>query len=525
MRCRRCTLLYLHPWPAPEETAAVYGDTYFENEAFLTGTNASLFGYTDYIAERFNKQPQYAHIARGIRQLLVPTPRRPRLLEVGCGLGYFLNEAFEEDFDVAGIEFNTRAVERLRRKYAFPILSGALEHVSLEAGAFDCVAMFDVIEHLRDPFGSLDKLYDALAPGGLLVLSTVDAESIVSRLIGKRLEDFRRTREHLVFFGRKTMTDVLSEHGFDVFSIRSIGHTFELSFLLDRLALYNRPLFSWVRRVADALRLGTLQLKVNPFTKMIVTARKRGTRLPGPAPTAADHALSATDRTLIRELETLERTTPRHYEWVFDVIKPHLGTSVLEVGSGIGVMSKFLIPCSPSLVLSDYAPVYLSILKERFGPLPHLRYELLDLTRPPYDLGGLGVDTIVCLNVLEHIEKDTEALAALAALLPRGGRVILQVPNYPRLFGNLDTSYGHFRRYSARSLRGIFERAGLRVRMLRRFNPFSIPGWIVASGVSRNGNLNVSSLRTYNALVPVLRKVDVVSRGAGLSLIACAEKV
>jgi SAM-dependent methyltransferase len=276
LRCPQCGLLYIHPWPSLEETQAVYDDSYFQNRRFLEGGNNALFGYADYASERFNKQVQYKRIASEIRALLPDVTRRePRLLEVGCGFGYFLDVAFEEHFDVLGLEFNPHAVERLRRKYAFPILSGALETVELEPSSLDAAVLFDVIEHLRDPFTSLDRLHSALGPGGLLVLSTVDAESFTSRLIGKRLEDFRRTREHLFFFGRQTMRRLLDEHGFEVITVRSIGHTFELAFLIERLTLYNRPLFGLLHRTVTALGLGSIQMYLNPGTKMIVFARRR----------------------------------------------------------------------------------------------------------------------------------------------------------------------------------------------------------------------------------------------------------
>ena len=132
VRCADCDLLYLTPCPSPDESRAVYDDSYFENPTLLEADNRSIFGYADYIAERFNKQPQFAAIARDIRSLLVPRDRPPRLLEVGCGFGYFLNEAFEEGFDVSGVEFNSNAVERLRRKYRFPIQHGPLEEIALE---------------------------------------------------------------------------------------------------------------------------------------------------------------------------------------------------------------------------------------------------------------------------------------------------------------------------------------------------------------------------------------------------------
>jgi 2-polyprenyl-3-methyl-5-hydroxy-6-metoxy-1,4-benzoquinol methylase len=525
VRCVRCELLYLHPWPAPEQTLAVYSEDYFQNESFLEGDHSTLFGYTDYVSERFNKQPQFARIAREVRALLPQLSGEPELLEIGCGFGYFLDQAFEEGFSVSGLEFNPSAVERLRRKFAFPILSGALESVRLDPGSLDVVAMFDVIEHLRDPFGGLDRIHEALKPGGLLVLSTPDAESWVSRLIGHRLEDFRRTREHLFFFGRDTLRDVLDEHGFEVISARSIGHTFEIAFLLERLALYNRPIFHGLRRLVEALGLGRLQVHVNPLTKMLVVARRRGSSssFSSSLQASAAPSASAVDRAVTDELRVLEQMSQRHYRWIFDVIQPFLGQSILEVGSGIGVISKFLISRCRSLTLTDYQPFYLDILRDRFGELPHVRREILDLDHPPFRVEE-EVDSVVCLNVLEHIEDDEAALAGLAELLPPGGRLVLQVPNHPGLYGSLDETYGHVRRYSSRQLRARLERAGFRVVFERCFNPFSIPGWIVAGKLLRSSRLNPASLRGYDALVPVLRRLDFLSRLTGLSLIVCAER-
>jgi SAM-dependent methyltransferase len=146
------------------------------------------------------------------------------------------------------------------------------------------------------------------------------------------------------------------------------------------------------------------------------------------------------------------------------------------------------------------------------------------LNQRPYDLGGAKIDTIVCLNVLEHIEDDLAVLRGLHDLLPEGGRLILQVPNHPWLFGSLDESYGHFRRYDYEGLHEVLRNAGFDDVSIRCFNPFSIPGWFVSGRLLRAKRLDVTSLRAYDALVPLLRCVDVTSRLTGLALIAVAEK-
>jgi 2-polyprenyl-3-methyl-5-hydroxy-6-metoxy-1,4-benzoquinol methylase len=201
-----------------------------------------------------------------------------------------------------------------------------------------------------------------------------------------------------------------------------------------------------------------------------------------------------------------------------------VGRSVLEVGSGVGIISEFLLTRCESLILSDSREIFLDELRRRFSDVPHVQFRRLDLSSRPYDVGGAAPDTVICMNVLEHVEDDVAALRALGELLAPGGRLILQVPNYPRLFGTLDRTYDHFRRYGARQLRATLDRAGFRVVALRNFGPFAILGWALAGHVMRSTRLSPRALAAYDALVPVMRVFDFLSRLGGLSLIAAAER-
>lgn len=242
--------------------------------------------------------------------------------------------------------------------------------------------------------------------------------------------------------------------------------------------------------------------------------------------TTSEHlgaGIGETDRILIEELSMLESAMERNYAWAYEVIEPCLGRALLEVGSGVGVISRYLVERGGPVVLSDHHPAYLEYLRTRFRGRPNVAFQLLDLDRPPY-LIEHPVDTIVCLNVLEHIADDAAALAGLARLLPPGGRLVLQVPNYPSLFGSLDESYGHFRRYSRRTISQRVEAAGLRITKIRNFNPLAIPGWFVSAKVLRTKRLSIGSARMFNAIVPVARRLDFLSAFAGLALIVCAER-
>jgi len=272
----------------------------------------------------------------------------------------------------------------------------------------------------------------------------------------------------------------------------------------------------------DRLGLGSVQVRINPLTKMIIVARRRAT----PRSKRVDEPpeKDSVERRMFEDLSTLEASNSRRQEWVYKTIAPRIGRSVLEVGSGIGIFSKIFMPRCERLHLTDNRPMFLDLLRERFGDLPHVHFDLLDLERPPFQLEDCDPDTIVCLNVLEHIEDDVGALRGLAAMLGPSGRLILQVPNYPWLYGSLDKSYGHHRRYSPRTLRAALEAADFELTFLQRFDPFAIPGWIVLNNIVRAQQLNRRALSAYDALVPWMRPFGFLSRVAGLSLIACAEK-
>jgi len=111
--------------------------------------------------------------------------------------------------------------------------------------------------------------------GGIAIITTMDSYSLTSRILGKRLEDFRRTREHLYFFSRPTISRLLEEEGFEDLNIHSIGHTFELDFLTDRLRLISRPLGLLSRWIVHRLGLQHMHMYIDPRTKMIIYARRK----------------------------------------------------------------------------------------------------------------------------------------------------------------------------------------------------------------------------------------------------------
>jgi SAM-dependent methyltransferase len=139
------------------------------------------------------------------------------------------------------------------------------------------------------------------------------------------------------------------------------------------------------------------------------------------------------------------------------------------------------------------------------------------------DLAGRGFDTIVCLNVLEHVEDDLGSLRAMRTLLAPRGRLVLLVPALRTLYGTLDQALGHYRRYGPRELREKFAAAGFLMRHLEYFNLAGIPGWWLTGRVLRRRLLPAASLRWYDRLVPLFRLEGLLPWRIGQSLIAIGE--
>ncbi len=222
--------------------------------------------------------------------------------------------------------------------------------------------------------------------------------------------------------------------------------------------------------------------------------------------------------------QTLERlaAAPNFNRWMFDRLRPWVGQRVLEVGSGIGNMSAFVAD-RERVVLTDTEPWYLDRLRERFRGRPNIAVQRLELPAVDGALLSERFDTVMCLNVLEHIEDDHGSLVAMRALLKPGGRLVLLVPALRALYGTLDEALGHYRRYGPADLTAKFRAASLEMRHLEYFNLAGMPGWWFVGRVLRRRLIPAGSLRWYDALVPLFRLERLLPWRLGQSLIAIGE--
>jgi len=215
---------------------------------------------------------------------------------------------------------------------------------------------------------------------------------------------------------------------------------------------------------------------------------------------------------------------PRFNQWMADTIRGELGDRVLEIGAGIGNITTLVIPRSRYLA-TEINPNYLQFLRKRAYAKPYLEVSALDISdSAKFQAIEASFDSVICLNVLEHVSEEEQALQNIKKALEPGGRAIILVPQGRWLFSSLDRALGHVKRYTRRDLREALENAGFQVLSIRSFNRCGLPGWLLNGKIFRRRTLSRYQLELLNLLYPVLRRIDWIWPWHGLSLIAVAQK-
>jgi SAM-dependent methyltransferase len=226
---------------------------------------------------------------------------------------------------------------------------------------------------------------------------------------------------------------------------------------------------------------------------------------------------------------TLRRmaTLSPYNRWLHQRFEPFLGDRILEVGAGVGNQTRFIVAERSLVVASDIEPHYLRELTARFADrrnvrITSFRFPLSNVARE--ELRSLNLDTIVCLNVLEHIEDDHGTLRDFAAVLPAGGHLVLLVPALKALYGTLDQHLNHFRRYSMEEVHTKLDQAGFEIATLRFLNSPAVPGWWLNSRVLKRRVMPKGQLKVFKWIMPLLKLEERKPPRFGLSLLALAKR-
>ena len=217
----------------------------------------------------------------------------------------------------------------------------------------------------------------------------------------------------------------------------------------------------------------------------------------------------------------------RYTDWIARQIQPHCGRRILEVGAGIGNITSRLLEHAELVCALEPNRACFDSLRHRLADVPGFecrpwRIEDCDLEL----IRSRRIDTIVCVNVLEHVEHDLEALKRLRGML-RGhrGRLVLVVPAVPAAYGPIDAALGHHRRYSRSRLRSVLIDSEFSIQSLRYSNPIGLLGWFFNARVMRRVQQSDAQIRIFDQfIVPWYSQLErLVAPPIGLSLIAAAQ--
>ncbi|MFH1098206.1 MAG: methyltransferase [Candidatus Desantisbacteria bacterium] len=223
-------------------------------------------------------------------------------------------------------------------------------------------------------------------------------------------------------------------------------------------------------------------------------------------------------------LKRTDESASTYNKWIYSQIRPFLGSKILEIGCGIGNITRLLMEdrfVAATDMDSDYLS-YLEEISEGWKNRPKIvKLDIASSISP--ELRGYQFDTVVCLNVLEHILDDANALRNIYQLLSPGGRLVLLVPAGQYLYNKLDNALEHYRRYKKKELTQQVLGSGFKLIKCSNFNLFGILGWWISGKVFKRDVVEQKELSLFDFFVPLFRRLEqVIPPIIGLSLICIA---
>ncbi len=243
VQCTRCGYVYASPRWSDEELLAAY--TAVEDET--------------YVHERAGRELTFRKHLQALEKVVGPANGRS-LLDIGAYIGVFVQVAAQRGWDAWGVEPSDWAAAEAQRQ-GLNVIAGTQFAPELTGRQFDVITMWDVIEHVTDPKGEIRHARELLRPGGVLVLHTMDIDSLLARLMGTHwpwLMDM-----HLHYFSQKTMRAMLEDVGFRVLWSGAQGRYLRLGYLATRLSGLHGGLGRLAETAVRRLRLAEVAVPIN----------------------------------------------------------------------------------------------------------------------------------------------------------------------------------------------------------------------------------------------------------------------
>jgi glycosyltransferase involved in cell wall biosynthesis/phospholipid N-methyltransferase len=243
----------------------------------------------------------------------------------------------------------------------------------------------------------------------------------------------------------------------------------------------------------DGMRAMYCVLRYSPLLN------RRGKEVEGPV------EFEEADAELVATLDNLD-DAHNYRDWVFSHIEPYLGDEVLEIGAGHGTFTELLAGGGRQVTATELSPRAVAELDQRFAAAANVRAVHGDVLAGAADR---SYDTVVMVNVLEHIEDDVAALEAIYATMRPDGHLLLYVPALRALYSEFDRRIGHHRRYKRSTLATVVSRAGFEVLDIRYVNSLGALAWWAFTKKLGRTPTEGWSVRAYDRYaVGVLRRLE-----------------
>ena len=217
--------------------------------------------------------------------------------------------------------------------------------------------------------------------------------------------------------------------------------------------------------------------------------------------------------------------TPQYLSWTAQIIRRHAGDTVFEIGAGIGNITGRLMGRRLQYVSAEKDPLYLHALRNRFLRTPNVVVTRLDPVDPShYEPWHTSFETALCLNVLEYSDNPDSVVESLAGVLKPQGTLVTLVPQSPSLYGSVDRTLGHKRRFTEPEIVATLEKAGFSVDRVYQLNKIGKPAWWLYSAVLHRQHISKVTLKLFDKTVWFWRRAESILPWRGLSLIVIARK-
>jgi SAM-dependent methyltransferase len=255
VECEACGHRQLARWPSDVELLELY-----------VGARADHY-VEESVGQRHTARASLDQIERHLQ-----TSDPPRLLDLGCWVGFLLAEARDRGWDVTGVEPSSYAASYAREHHGIEVLEQDLLSADLPERAFDAIVLGDVIEHLTDPLAALERIGRLLVPGGVLYLTLPDSGSRLARAMGARWWSVIPT--HVQYFSRSSLALLLRRAGYEPLEVTTAPKTFSVRYYLWRLSGYSKLLADGLTRAAERLGFADRLWTPDFRDRMAIVARR-----------------------------------------------------------------------------------------------------------------------------------------------------------------------------------------------------------------------------------------------------------